>query len=469
MAVKAQVEKAIEDITYFTKKFPEEGFKVLSENREEAIPRLMNALKKAIEEKDELEEEYQLHFYALFLLAQFGYKPAFPLVLEMISLPEEVLDFLIGDTVTGGLNDILYSVYDGDFERLRDYIINAECSSYAKAAGLEVCVRLYLDGIMGKEDIVNLFKTLIYHPVIADDYMLDTLMIGCICDCHLVLMLPDIKYLYEQERVDLIVYGEYDSCVDLMFEYGENGRDICQRIENAADYLRHWAMFEQDDRKKTSKKDYEKFMHALNRGINQSEKGKKVYPNDLCPCGSGKKYKKCCMHKSKEKLEIQSYKEDRNKWLWHYPKKAQPRVKGRVYLEDYYDQESIEIDTLVYLALMHRPGLPSERETEAEMNKRQRMYLQEAFIKYAEKCEREDIQSFKNYDSNYMIHYKSEEWMEYLAGLLKKDSKIEEYKKVKNFFFLYRKKSKNENKISNHYALETGNSEYIGKEPFTQV
>ena len=23
----------------------------------------------------------------------------------------------------------------------------------------------------------------------------------------------------------------------------------------------------------------------------------KVYPNDLCPCGSGKKYKHCCMNK----------------------------------------------------------------------------------------------------------------------------------------------------------------------------
>ena len=23
-------------------------------------------------------------------------------------------------------------------------------------------------------------------------------------------------------------------------------------------------------------------------------KGKKIFPNDPCPCGSGKKYKKCC-------------------------------------------------------------------------------------------------------------------------------------------------------------------------------
>ena len=29
-------------------------------------------------------------------------------------------------------------------------------------------------------------------------------------------------------------------------------------------------------------------------------KDKKAGPNDPCPCGSGKKYKKCCMHKDKE-------------------------------------------------------------------------------------------------------------------------------------------------------------------------
>ena len=30
------------------------------------------------------------------------------------------------------------------------------------------------------------------------------------------------------------------------------------------------------------------------------KKGKKVGPNDPCPCGSGKKYKKCCMQKDKQ-------------------------------------------------------------------------------------------------------------------------------------------------------------------------
>lgn len=34
---------------------------------------------------------------------------------------------------------------------------------------------------------------------------------------------------------------------------------------------------------------------------------KMIYPNDACPCGSGKKYKKCCQHKlsiSEEKTSV---------------------------------------------------------------------------------------------------------------------------------------------------------------------
>ena len=29
----------------------------------------------------------------------------------------------------------------------------------------------------------------------------------------------------------------------------------------------------------------------------KKRENKKIYPNDPCPCGSGKKYKVCCAHK----------------------------------------------------------------------------------------------------------------------------------------------------------------------------
>ena len=76
--VKVNVEKAIEAIRYESKKFPEEAFKVITEHKNEAIPILRGAIEKAICEGDELEEGYQLHFYALFLLGGISGQRVFP-------------------------------------------------------------------------------------------------------------------------------------------------------------------------------------------------------------------------------------------------------------------------------------------------------------------------------------------------------------------------------------------------------
>ena len=134
--------------------------------------------------------------------------------------------------------------------------------------------------------------------------------------------------------------------------------------------------------------------------------------------------------------EEQGYQEDRNKWLTFYPKEAGERITERIYLEDYFDRESIEIDKLVYLALQHRPGF--QRESQEEMDNRQRSYLKEAFGKFEDKCKRENITNFEDYDAKYKIHYKSREWMEALASLLKNVSK-KEYRQVKSFVGQYQK------------------------------
>lgn len=44
-------------------------------------------------------------------------------------------------------------------------------------------------------------------------------------------------------------------------------------------------------------KPYEMVMKGLEEVSTQRKVAQKIYPNDSCPCGSGKKYKKCCMKK----------------------------------------------------------------------------------------------------------------------------------------------------------------------------
>lgn len=67
----SELQKSIEEITYVGKKFPQKAFNVVIANREETLPYLRSALEKAIEERDDLDDNYQLHFYALFLFGEF--------------------------------------------------------------------------------------------------------------------------------------------------------------------------------------------------------------------------------------------------------------------------------------------------------------------------------------------------------------------------------------------------------------
>ena len=61
-------------------------------------------------------------------------------------------------------------------------------------------------------------------------------------------------------------------------------------VLNKADWLYNLPQW---DNILTNEKRNELYKECKNSQIVKRESNK-VYPNDLCPCGSGKKYKKCC-------------------------------------------------------------------------------------------------------------------------------------------------------------------------------
>lgn len=426
----SEVQKAIEEITYRSKKFPEEAFRVITANKEEAIPYLREAVDCAISKGMELDEDRQLHFYALYLLGEFQDRDSFFRIMELVSLPEDVVEYLIGDCVTTELRDILYNTYDGDIALLKDSIQNRDIGEFVRSAMLDVMGQLYLDGIVEEDEWKEFLRENV-HGGGEYDYVYNA--IGHIlCQCHFIDMLPEIRYMFANDLVDEISMGKYDSYVDAMFEYRENERNFCKTYFNAADNLRHWAMFSKAEDDISDEKDFDKIIHTLEKGWNKPVQKKKIGRNDSCPCGSGKKYKHCCLNKSKETIDLIESPEERNKWLRRYPYTGLERIDGRIYLADYFDEISIETDKILYLALMHRPGLIWKRNIEVE-EKRKKEYLYLAYQKCMDIMEKEQIPSFAEYDKKYSIHYQCEEWMSELCRLLYENNDIERYEEVKKY------------------------------------
>lgn len=434
-----ELQRAIENITRFGEKFPKEEFEVICANRDAAIPYLRGAVEKAIREKEDIEEGYELHFYAIYLLAQFQDRAFFPKLMELATLPDDTLDFLIGDAITENLRDILYNTYNGDLNLIKQAVFGERVDDFAKASMIDVMGQLYLDQTLGKQEWQDFLRSIIYEEEEIGDYLYAAVA-EMICKCHFTEMLPDIWKLYQDGRIDELAIGRYDECVDRMFDYREEDKRFCKPSLDAAKALSGWAMFREPEEHKPSKQEIAKLQNGIRREMLEAEKRErvKIGRNDPCPCGSGKKYKQCCLNKPQNAVPLVESEQARMRWLRRYPPAKTKENENRVYLEDLYSTESIEFDKLLYLALRQREIPIWMKESEDVERQRKRAYLTEAFHRFVKIVEEEKIGDFAEYDSRYAIHYSCDQWMGELWELLEerdeegiRDDVRETYKKMK--------------------------------------
>lgn len=151
----------LEELAYDTGEFPREAMEAAIANREEITPYLLKILEESYENIEELIEngDYQGHLYAMYLLAQFREKRAFPLILQLISFPGEIPHALAGDVITEDLGRILASVYP-DIALIQQLIENRQINEYVRAAATSSLVILVGSGLLSREVVLAYFQTL---------------------------------------------------------------------------------------------------------------------------------------------------------------------------------------------------------------------------------------------------------------------------------------------------------------------
>ena len=175
---------------------------------------------------------------------------------------------------TADLEEILYSEAVKTYE-LREKAVN------------EIMRQRRLErGIESSEDGMREFERIITLQVV-DEYWMD-----------LIDAMDDLK-----QGIHLRSYGQHDPVV----EYKQQGYEMFEAAVNAIreETVRRMFLFRIAANQEVQRKKVAKEIQAVGSGDSVVKKqpvrkaDKKVGPNDPCPCGSGKKYKKCCMHKDK--------------------------------------------------------------------------------------------------------------------------------------------------------------------------
>ncbi len=249
------------------------------------------------------------YLFALYLLAQFRERSALDAFIRFFSLPGENALNLTGDMVTEHGAAFLASVCGGDPAPLLRLAHDENVNEFVRGQAID---GLLVQGVWDERprdavvtELRRLFSTL---PKPGNAYLWASLVCA-VCDYHAPELLPEIRTAFEETLVDEGVIGLDDAKGSLLqkghhsFLNGERRlARFCERnapIDAVAE-CSTWLCFRDDAREEDTGPigDWEGAKDEPGAVIATGERPylapPKVGRNDPCPCGSGKKFKKCC-------------------------------------------------------------------------------------------------------------------------------------------------------------------------------
>ena len=298
------VETAIQAFASAGHDLPREAMQWALDHWDEASPGLLGVLERFTSGADRSRDAARAVFFILHLAGERQDTRVFPLLCRLAQ-DGEAIEAVLGDGITTTLKRILISTYDGDLDTLKGLIEAAEADEFVRAGALEVLAYLTATGRIPREQteayLLRLYNTLQpqHQSFVWSGWVLAIALLG------LEAFSGVVRQAFGRGLIDPMVMG-YDSfrrdlgrtLVDpermAGFQYDRLGP-----LEDAIGELSGWYAFsdaaKQDQERRATRPGDARLAYAdTPQSFVDPFKG--VGRNDPCPCGSGKKFKKCCLH-----------------------------------------------------------------------------------------------------------------------------------------------------------------------------
>ncbi len=297
----------------YTGKLPERAIREAQRRSDEMVPHLISLITKATKavEAGGLPAGNG-HLYALYLLTEFRAKESLDAIIEAVSLPGDGPFDLFGDAVTEDLGRVLAVLASDRPEIVDTLIAKPSLNEYVRWQAAGTYLYWVRDGHWTREEAVQRLRRRLVAATKHGDSEVATGLVD-----ELVAYSPheareEIKDAFRLGLIDESVVGE--ECVDRSIAEGElrfqQELESCRptSIEDTVEELRWWACFQESDQPDLTSNlhspptvfeddDWNSHLDAKSpweSGTTVHQDTPRVGRNEPCPCGSGKKYKKCC-------------------------------------------------------------------------------------------------------------------------------------------------------------------------------
>ena len=248
---------------------------------------------------DERRHAFLIIFY---LLAEWHETKAFRPLIDVLRIDPDNLDLLIGDGITTMAWRAIYSVFDGDFAPIILAIHDENTDEFIRSGMFQTLSAIAKHTPGHRPEIISILKNFynaFHKEENAEERYFWVGWANCIADIGASELSPLVRNAFHSGEIDPH-WMEYDD-FERYFEHNHGkeptrsvwgGEDEQPEISSAIEELSRWYRFSKEainaEREHQALKN-----HSIPQKIYIG--GKKVGRNSPCPCGSGLKFKKCCL------------------------------------------------------------------------------------------------------------------------------------------------------------------------------
>ncbi len=253
------------------------------------------------------ESSHDFPIHALWLLADLKATESLPQIFRLLKQGKKLLDYWFADMLTESFWNPIYHIANANLDSLSPFLQEENINTYCKSAVATVAEQVGFHQPERRQEVIQWYEKILVYLLDNKDNeaLLDMTLNGFLINDLLQLRakesLPIIEKMFQANIVDTLFSGDFKGVQEGMNQPPRlyHARELFNNIfERYDDALKNWSYYQ----KKTSKAPKLPQSSTVSKplpspAIFKKPTYKKVGRNESCPCGSGKKYKKCCLRK----------------------------------------------------------------------------------------------------------------------------------------------------------------------------
>jgi hypothetical protein len=279
-------------------RLPVQAIRAAEADRAAMIPAFLETIETFISASAEDRAKPSPVFFIFHLLGSWREKSAYRPLARLLRCRRRDVDRVLGDAITATSSQVMAAVFDGDPQPLYDVILDPQAEEFVRWTMCDALALVTLQGELSRPEATRFLAAGFTDLKPQRSCMVWEGWQSAIAALGLAELRPQVQLAFERGWIDpmSLNFEDFEEDLSETLKYPEAPAWFLKQNPPLGDIVEEfstWAFSSESDGEDEART--AGAHHSLWNPEQAINPFKNVGRNDPCPCGSGKKFKKCCL------------------------------------------------------------------------------------------------------------------------------------------------------------------------------